>query len=526
MNKKRLLIAVMLIAIVACFFGAVSTAHAFDLSGIQAMLEDGTVPEHGITATAGSGGSISPDGITQVAEGQSIIYTMQPDAGYQVDTITVDGVLVPPRTQVTGVAVPTLTGYGPWYTFINVDKPHTIDVTFKPTPDGWYTITPYPGANGQIWMKNQTVRALTTLPGVAVPVSIIPDAGYYVSKLEVDGKPVPPSSWYVFYDIRCGHTIAAEFARDTGAAERAAGSNRYETAIEISKANFDRADAVVLATGLNYADALSASGLAGAYDAPLLLTAQGSLSDGVVAEIRRLSASEVIIIGGTAAVSDGVEAALKALPGVSVERISGSDRYATAAAVASKAKGIIGEDFSKKAFLARGDDFADGLSVAPLAYANGIPVLLTRSTDLSAPAASSITGLGITDVTIIGGTNVVSSAVENSVRNLATTRRVAGNNRFETAERVARYGIEQGLADTGFIGVATGLNFPDALAGGAATGKRGGVLLLTSSNALSPNWEGFLASEADEYTDVQVFGGYTAISSACRDKISVLLYGE
>jgi hypothetical protein len=162
-----------------------------------------------ITATAGDHGSINPIGDRQVPAGGSIIYTMQPVEGYQVATITIDGVPLP----ATSVAGSPKCNDG-WYTFLNVVKTHTIDVTFKPNPPGWFTVTPYAGEHGTIWMAAQTVQATSTIPGALVACSVMPEAGYHVETLEVDGASVTPATWYIFYNVRSGHTIAATFALD------------------------------------------------------------------------------------------------------------------------------------------------------------------------------------------------------------------------------------------------------------------------------------------------------------------------
>ncbi len=76
------------------------------------------------------------------------------------------------------------------------------------------------------------------------------------------------------YDMGCYEF----FGRTAG---RLAGANRYRTAIEISKDHFAKADTVVLATGRTFADGLAASGLAGVFNAPLLLTDATELPFGV-----------------------------------------------------------------------------------------------------------------------------------------------------------------------------------------------------------------------------------------------------
>ncbi|MCL2503105.1 MAG: cell wall-binding repeat-containing protein [Coriobacteriia bacterium] len=307
---------------------------------------------------------------------------------------------------------------------------------------------------------------------------------------------------------------------------RVFGADRFATAIEVSKRNFEGSEAVIIATGMNYADALSASALAGSEKAPLLLTRPDALSPGVLAEIERLGAERAYIMGSPAAVSNAVESALTGAK-LQVERIAGTDRYGTSAAIADKVAELEGPSFAKKAFLARGDNFADGLAVSPLAYRNKMPVILTRPAELPSPAANAVLGLGITDVAILGSTAAVASDVELAVRNLGTSptvRRVAGATRYETAQKIAEHAFTNSLATKGFIGVATGTNFPDALAGGAATGERGGILVLTASDALSANWVTYLPDTyGSTKPNIQIYGGENVVSGNVMGKLEDLL---
>jgi len=323
--------------------------------------------------------------------------------------------------------------------------------------------------------------------------------------------------------------LADGLAADSeGSITRVAGANRYETAIKTSEKNFASADNVILATGMNYADALSASALAGSLKAPLLLARPDALDSGVLGEIQRLKAKKAYIMGSSAAVSNAVEGSLTSA-GLSVERIAGADRYATSAAIASKVASLEGAAFTKKAFLARGDNFADGLSASPVAYKNKVPVILTRSAVLAEDAKHAIKDLEITDVTMLGSTAAIAKDVEDDVKDLATTtRRLQGADRYATAQAIAEHALDNSLATTGFIGVATGLDFPDALAGGMATGKHGGIMVLTRPEALSPVWGPYLKAayvDAGIKPDVQVYGGSNVVSGVVFDALKALLIG-
>ncbi len=104
------------------------------------------------------------------------------------------------------------------------------------------------------------------------------------------------------------------------------GPNRYYTGIDISRNNFPSAPVVIIATGRNFADALAASGLAGSYSAPLLLSDTHSISADTLAEIRRLGATRALVMGSSAAVGDEVAQALRNA-GLTVSRFGGANRY-------------------------------------------------------------------------------------------------------------------------------------------------------------------------------------------------------
>jgi putative cell wall-binding protein len=100
-----------------------------------------------------------------------------------------------------------------------------------------------------------------------------------------------------------------------GGVSRLAGADRYATAAAVSASRWpaDAPSMVFVATGLNFADALSAVPMAGAWDIPLLLTNPGSLSTATAAELRRLNPTQVIILGAGGAVSDAVRSQIQAL---------------------------------------------------------------------------------------------------------------------------------------------------------------------------------------------------------------------
>lgn len=114
-----------------------------------------------------------------------------------------------------------------------------------------------------------------------------------------------------------------------------------------------------LATGVNFPDALGVGSVAGFTLGPTLLVQQSSIPDDTLDELNRLQPEHVMIIGGTAVISDAVLNQVAALPYTTdVQRISGTNRYATAAAVSNAFYGTTG--YYPRAHFAFSDDLPDG----------------------------------------------------------------------------------------------------------------------------------------------------------------------
>lgn len=297
--------------------------------------------------------------------------------------------------------------------------------------------------------------------------------------------------------------------------QRVAGTNRYLTAVRASQMTFDRSRDVVICSGAGYADALSASGLAGRLDAPILLVSQDIVGAETLAEIRRLGAGRAVIVGGSAAVSERVAATLRAA-GLRVERVAGRDRYATA----REAARFAAEGSPEECYVVRGDDFADALALAPVAYRQGAAVLLAQPGETPWDALAAIREVRPGCVTVVGGSRGVEPRVQALISSLGVAcERVAGADRFETAARLAAHACsETSATDARVVGVATGEGFADALVGGAMLGKREGVLLLAGSGSLSAPAEEFLRSRTTSDARVFVLGGEAAVSGVVETR--------
>ncbi len=199
----------------------------------------------------------------------------------------------------------------------------------------------------------------------------------------------------------------------TGGAQRVAGADRFATAAALSAASFPGgAPMVYLTTGLGFADAVSAAPAAARDGGPVLLTRPDSLPPETRAELTRLAPAGVIIVGGPSVVNDGIVAQIAAaVPGAAIQRLAGTDRYATSAAVAATFNMGV-----RAVYAATGLNFPDALAAAAAAGASGSPIVLTAPGSLPPGIRDQIIRLDPARAVITGGTSVVSSATEAAIR--------------------------------------------------------------------------------------------------------------
>jgi putative cell wall-binding protein len=263
--------------------------------------------------------------------------------------------------------------------------------------------------------------------------------------------------------------LSADFARDGG-------SDRYETAVLVSRRHFETTGGtVVIATGSDFPDALSATPVTRG-EGPILLVKANEVPAVVRAELTRLAPSKVIIAGSAAVVSDAVAADIAALTGASVERRGGADRYETAAKLsqAAFAPGV------PVAYVATGLNFPDALAAGSAGAALGGPVLLNKGDTLQSATLAELQRLQPKRIVVAGSAAVVSESVLTQLRSLAPeVVRLAGQDRYETSRAITRDLRGPSEARTAYL--ATGVDFPDALAAAPAVASSGGVLVLVSN---------------------------------------------
>jgi len=144
-----------------------------------------------ITASAGSGGKISPSGNVSVVSGSNQTFTITPENDYSISDVLVDG---------------SSAGAVLNYTFPNVTADHTITANFK-TSSVTYTIIASAGSGGSI----SPFGNVTVVSGGSKTFTITPDSGYSIALVQIDGYNVGTETSYTFTDVTSDHTITATF---------------------------------------------------------------------------------------------------------------------------------------------------------------------------------------------------------------------------------------------------------------------------------------------------------------------------
>ena len=293
----------------------------------------------------------------------------------------------------------------------------------------------------------------------------------------------------------------------TGGVTRTGGADRISTATALSQERFDdgTADAAVIARSDDFADALAAVPLAEETNATLLLTGQ-ALDARVLTEVDRAvsDTGTVYVVGGTGALPASVDAAIKAT-GRTVVRISGADRYDTAALVAEKVSN------PTAILLATGRDFPDALAGGTAAAKMGGVLLLTNGSTLPDSSAQSLAEHATAPVYALGGPAAGAAP---------SATALVGTDRYDTAVKVAKAFF---TAPSG-VSVASGVVFADALSGGADAAAQGWPLLITRPAAF-PQAAAQYVTATPTIAHADVYGGTGAVQAKVATALAGLLHG-
>lgn len=188
--------------------------------------------------------------------------------------------------------------------------------------------------------------------------------------------------------------------------------------------------------------------------------------------LARFAAPTVLILLATLLAAPPAVSAAE--PTYEVDRLSGSDRFATAVAVSQRyypASGV------PVVYVANGFNFPDALSAAPAAARQGGPLLVVRPDSIPDTISAELDRLAPQKIVVVGGPGAVTDAVYAQLSAYATTiTRVSGSNRYETSLAISQYAFPAGSSTRAFV--AAGNNFPDALAAAGAAGGAGAPVIL------------------------------------------------
>lgn len=253
---------------------------------------------------------------------------------------------------------------------------------------------------------------------------------------------------------------------------RVAGDNRFETANLVAdqmKENLgiEKFDAVVVASGTEFADALAGSYLAAVKKAPILLayttdTINAGVKDYIKANLNQ--GGTVYILGGTKAVPESFKDGLEDT--FTVKRLAGGNRFETNLLVLEEAG--VGD---KPILVATGLTFADSLS----ASAAKLPILLVYGDKPLPEQEAFLNAHPGRELYVIGGEGAVNGRMEEALKGFGTVERVAGGNRFETSVLIA----EKFFEDPESAVLAYAWDFPDGLCGGPLATTMNAPLILT-----------------------------------------------
>jgi hypothetical protein len=429
-----------------------------------------------------------------------------PVSGYDVRyDVSVDGNGLLSNTSATSVTLPYDTSVGA----------HVIKVTAK---------------SPRNWADDAASDSYTVYPSAAIPE--VTSLRYYRGKLlwtdtesgrthadllSIDGGPsraVSDGSTSTASLAHGSHT-ASLTVRDSGGTiseaktlaftvrpaptvSRVTGSDRYRHATALSRSTFAAASNAVLVGGGSWADAFSAAPLARMVRGPVLPTYRTALPATTKAELARLGVKRIIIVGNTKDVSAALSRSL-VKRGYSVSRISGSDRYATANAVARSIYQRAGDELPDGKVVVVGDSYSNALAASAVAARRGWPLLYSGSKSVPRSTQDTLRAIHTTSTLIVGSTASVSTAAASKLP--GSNKRIIGSTAladWATATYPEDFSGER-------IYLANSSAWATALGVPAAAAHKGGLVLVTPAQ-LASSVKGYYAARSEIAVTTKVLG--------------------
>lgn len=292
---------------------------------------------------------------------------------------------------------------------------------------------------------------------------------------------------------------------------RVFGGDRFITATSIAKTYMETAkrsklNAIIVACGINFPDALSGSFLARTKKAPIIVWSESKnafVQSFIKSNVK--PGGKVYILGGTLAVSDKIK---NGMVGYSFERLSDTSRFGTNLKILTKCS-----YYNDEMLVCDGTDPGKGIN-ALIASGTGQPVLLVKKGGLTEDQKAwlRVNDSLLNRFTIIGNTDSVDGIVEKDLKAYGSVKRIKAKDADEMSVNVAKAYFNNPTE----VAIATSKNFPDGLCGGPLAIESKMPILLVTDNNCSKSVE--YAKGLNSLRRVTVFGGDNAIKKATAQK--------
>ena len=316
----------------------------------------------------------------------------------------------------------------------------------------------------------------------------------------------------------CVHALDGSrgvLASGTWSVSRVSGQDRFETSAAVSKAYFpSTSSSIVLVSGINIADSIAGSAIAGKLGSPLLLTRTDSLPSSIAAEITRLRPRTVYLLGGTASITSQVESQVSGISQASVIRIWGANRMDTAIQ-ASKTLYPTG---SSTVYVTSDRIPAESLTAGALAGSEGAPILLSYTSTIYGPTYHEIVRLKPTRIVLVSGCQRFSEAFDSQLKSgLPTAERVyvgTGANPSDCSQEssgsLTSLGYSRGSLTSKNAVVVSGETMVDGLSAGAIAAITKAPLVLVKRDCMTPTPRYEMGSAG--ISSVVVVGGTSVVN--------------
>lgn len=303
------------------------------------------------------------------------------------------------------------------------------------------------------------------------------------------------------------------------------GADRFEVSAMEAKEAFSVSSRAIIVGENGWADALSAAGLAGICDCPILLTQTNGIPGVIQNALKYLGVSEVTIVGGPATVTPNVEQRLRSM-GMTVSRIGGADRYEVQTNIYSS---VTSSWTSDTVFISSGVRFPDALSISPASFKSHAPIFLVQDdgnlNDHQKQLISTMAANGVIKRAVItggphsvsGGTESYLKAIKKSDGSDLNVERLGGADRYEASANIADWAVRNGILSWDGTALAMGSLPYDALCGSTLQGKRNSAMLIVDKYSGNNQYAyNRMKWNKGAFGSIRVFGGKASIPATVR----------